>query len=65
MESATITTTGTRWTDERIDDMKETVDRVDGRTDGLHRSMLIGFFSLGTMLFAGFGAMITLLATHF
>jgi hypothetical protein len=65
MEAMAMTTTRTRWTDERIDDMKETVDRIDGRIDALHRTMLIGFFSLGTMMFAGFGAMITLFATHF
>jgi hypothetical protein len=65
MEAMAMTKPKSRWTDERIDDMKETVDRVDSRTDSLHRTMLIGFFSLGTMMFAGFGAMITLFATHF
>jgi len=60
-----MTTTRTRWTDERIDDMKLTLDRVDVRIDALYKAMLIGFVSLGTMMFAGFGAMITVFATHF
>ncbi|MBS1884468.1 MAG: hypothetical protein JSS97_16100 [Actinobacteria bacterium] len=55
----------TRWPDERIDDLKGTLDRVDNRVDALYRAMLIGFISLGTMMFAGFAALITLFATHF
>ena len=55
----------TRWSDERIDDLKGNLDRLDNRVDALYRAMLIGFISLGTMLFAGFAALITLFATHF
>lgn len=59
----------TRWSDERLDDLKESVDgvrrtveRLDGRVDGLQHAMVIGFISLGTMMFGGFAALITLLA---
>jgi hypothetical protein len=62
----------TRWSDERLDDLKtsvddvkRSVDRLDGRVDRLQHSMMIGFIAMGTMMFAGFGAMITLFATHF
>jgi hypothetical protein len=55
----------TRWTDERLDDLKGSVDRIDGRIDSLHRTMIIGFISLATMMVGGFGALITLFATHF
>lgn len=50
-----------RWTDERIDDLKGSVDRIDS----LHRTMIISFISLATMMVGGFGALITLFATHF
>ena len=55
----------TRWSDERLDDLKASVDRLDGRVDRLQHSMVIGFIAMGTMMFAGFGAMITLFAIHF
>jgi hypothetical protein len=55
----------TRWSDERVDDLKASVDRLDGRVDRLQHSMVIGFIAMGTMMFAGFGAIITLFATHF
>ena len=57
--------TPTRWSDERLDDLKGSVDRLDGRVDRLQHSMVIGFIAMGTMMFAGFAAMITLFATHF
>jgi len=55
----------TRWSDDRLDDLKASVDRLDGRVDRLQHSMVIGFIAMGTMMFAGFGAMITLFAIHF
>jgi hypothetical protein len=68
--------TRSRWADERLDDLKQGVDdgfkevngsiaRLDGRVDALHRTMVLGFLSLATMMLAGFGAMITLFATHY
>jgi hypothetical protein len=66
----------TRWSDERLDDLKQSVDvgftqvsgridRLEDRVDHLQHAMTLGFISLGTMMFAGFAAMITLFATHF
>jgi hypothetical protein len=62
----------TKWSDERlhdlkssVDDVKKSVDRLAGRVDRLQHSMVIGFIAMGTMMFAGFGAMLTLFATHF
>jgi hypothetical protein len=62
----------TRWSDERLDDLKASVnggkgsvDRLDGRFDRLQHSMVIGFIAMCTMMFVGFGAIITLFATHF
>jgi hypothetical protein len=57
--------TPTRWSNERLDDLKGSVDRLDSRVDQLQHSMVIGFIAMGAMMFAGFGAMITLFATHF
>jgi hypothetical protein len=62
----------TRWSDERLDDLKASVDglkgsvdRLGGRVDRLQHSMVIGFIAMGAMMFAGFGAILTLFATHF
>jgi hypothetical protein len=55
----------TRWPDERIDDLKATVDRIDSRIDALHRTMVIGFLSIAGLFVSCFGAMFTLFATHF
>jgi hypothetical protein len=62
----------TRWGDERLDDLKgsvdgvkASVDRLDGRVDRLQHSMVIGLVAMCTMMFAGFGALITLFATNF
>jgi hypothetical protein len=55
----------TGWSDKRLDDLKASVDRLDSRVDSLQHSMVIGFIAMCTMMFAGFGAMITLFATHF
>lgn len=68
--------TRTRWSDERLDDLKQSVDdgfaevkgsivRLDGRIDRLQQAMIVGFISLATMMLGGFGALITLFATHF
>jgi len=54
-----------RWSDERLDDLKASVDRLENRVDSLRHTMVRGFLAMGTMLFAGFGAMITLFVTHF
>jgi hypothetical protein len=59
------TTSRPRWTDERLDDLKQSVDGLGGRIDGLQHSMIIAVVAICTMMFAGFGAMITLFATHF
>jgi hypothetical protein len=77
MEATTMeATVSTRWSDDRLDDLKQSVDvgfgevkgriaRLDDRVDRLQHSMVLGFLAMGTMMFAGFGAMITLFATHF
>jgi hypothetical protein len=64
------------WSDGRLDDLKASVDdgfrKVEGRLDtvdarfnGLQQTMLIALIALCAMMFAGFGALITLFATHF
>jgi hypothetical protein len=54
-----------RWTDERLDDLKQSVDGLDGRIDRLQHAMIISVVAMCTMMFAGFGAILTLFATHF
>jgi hypothetical protein len=61
MEAATRT----RWSDDRLDDLKASVDRLDERIGALQHAMIICVVAMCTMMFAGFGALITLLATHF
>ncbi|HVX33521.1 MAG TPA: hypothetical protein VHA80_10320 [Solirubrobacterales bacterium] len=66
----------TEWTDPRLDDLKQSVDegfgevkgsivRLDGRIDRLQQTMIVVAVAMCTMMFAGFGALITLFATHF
>jgi hypothetical protein len=66
----------TRWSDERLDDLKRSVDdgfkevkgsidRLDGRIDNLQQAMTIAVVAMCTMMFAGFGALITLFTMHF
>jgi hypothetical protein len=66
----------TDWSDERLDDLKLSVDdgfkevkgsivRLDDRVDRLQQTMVISAVAMCTMMFAGFGALITLFATHF
>jgi hypothetical protein len=66
----------TRWSDERLDDLKRSVDdgfkevkgsidRLDGRIDNLQQAMIIAVVAMCAMMFAGFGALITLFAMHF
>jgi archaellum component FlaC len=66
----------TRWSDERLDDLKEGVDdgfkdikesivRLDGRIHQLQHAMILAVVAICTMMFAGFGALITLFAIHF
>jgi hypothetical protein len=62
MEAKSMATTRTRWTDERIDDLKSSVDEIKVSVHRLQHLMIIGFFSLATMMVTGFGAMITLFA---
>jgi hypothetical protein len=64
------------WSDGRMDDLKAGMDDgfrkvegrldvVDARIDGLQQTMVIALIALCSMMFAGFGALITLFATHF
>jgi hypothetical protein len=66
----------TSWSDERLDDLKLSVDdgfaevkgsivRLDDRIHQLRHAMIIAVVAICTMMFAGFGALITLFATHF
>jgi hypothetical protein len=66
----------TGWSDERLDDLKLGVDdgfeevkgsivRLDDRIHQLEQAMIIAVVAICTMMFAGFGALITLFATHF
>jgi hypothetical protein len=55
----------TRWSDDRLDDLKTSVDRLDDRIGALQHAMIICVIAMCTMMFAGFGALITLFATHF
>lgn len=55
----------TRWTDERIDDLKESVDGVKAAVERLQHSMIIAVIAICSMMFAGFSAMVVLYATHF
>jgi hypothetical protein len=57
--------TRTRWSDERLDDLKLSVDELNRRIGGLQHAMIIAVVAMCTMMFAGFGALITLFATHF
>jgi|GEM_PF-3199380 len=65
-----------RWTDDRLDDLKQSVDdgfqevkgsivRLDGRIDRLQHAMVVSAVAIYSMMFVGFGAIITLFATHF
>jgi hypothetical protein len=64
------------WSDGRLDDLKAgmddgfrkvegRLDTVDARVNGLQQTMVIALIAVCTMMFAGFGALITLFATHF
>ena len=64
------------WSDGRLDDLKAgmddgcrkvegSLDTVDARVNGLQQTMVIALIAVCTMMFAGFGALITLFATHF
>jgi len=55
----------TRWSDERLDDLKGSVDSLTLRVENLRHAMIIAVIAVCTMMFAGFGALITLFATHF
>ena len=55
----------TRWSDERLDDLKESVDGLRLSVEGLRHAMILAVAAVCTMMFAGFGALITLFATHF
>jgi hypothetical protein len=57
--------TRTRWNDERLDDLKGSVDQLAGRIDKLQHAMIVAVVAMCSMMFAGFGALITLFATHF
>ena len=64
------------WSDGRLDDLKAGMEDgfrkvegrlgiVDARINGLQQTMVVALIALCTMMFAGFGALITLFATHF
>jgi hypothetical protein len=55
----------TRWSDERLDDLKGSVDSLTLSVENLRHAMIIAVIAVCTMMFAGFGALITLVATHF
>lgn len=66
----------TRWSDERLDDLKGSVEdgfqevkgsivRLEDRVHHLQHAMIIAVVAICAMMFAGFGALITLFATHF
>jgi hypothetical protein len=55
----------TRWSDDRLDDLKQSVDEVKQSVEGLQHAMIVAVVAMCTMMFAGFGALITLFATHF
>jgi hypothetical protein len=55
----------TRWSDERLDDLKQSVDEVKQSVDRLQHAMIIAVVAMCTMMFAGFGAILTVFATHF
>lgn len=55
----------TRWTDERLDDLKQSVDEVKQSLDRLQHAMVIAVVAMCTVMFAGFGSLITLFAIHF
>jgi hypothetical protein len=65
----------TDWSDKRLDDLKQSVDegfkevkgsveRVDGRVDALHRTMVVGFLSLAGVNMACFGALVAFFGNH-
>jgi hypothetical protein len=55
----------TRWSDERLDDLKASVDRIGAAVERLQHAMVISVVAICAMMFAGFGALIILLAIHF
>jgi hypothetical protein len=55
----------TRWTDESLDDLKASVDSLRVSVDDLRHAFVLAVIGVCTMMFAGFGAAITLIATHF
>jgi hypothetical protein len=54
----------TRWNDHRLDDLKTSVDELSRRIDGLQNTMIIVAVGMCTMMFAGFGAVLALIATQ-
>jgi hypothetical protein len=54
-----------RWSDERLDDLKQSVDAMKLSIEQLQHAMVIAVVAICTMMFAGFGALITLFAIHF
>lgn len=63
------------WTDERLDDFREEVNRrfdkvegelqrVNDRLDGMHRALIFAAISFTSATFAGYGAMIALILTR-
>ena len=55
----------TRWSDERLDDLRASVDGVKVAVERLQHAMVTAVVAICTMMFAGFGALLTLYAMHF
>ncbi len=60
-----VEATHTRWPDERLDDLKGSVDHLSDRIDSLQHAMIVAVVAMCSTMFAGFGALITLFAIRF
>ena len=55
----------TRWSDDHLDDLESSVDSPTLSVESLRHAMILAVIAVCTTMFAGFGALITLFATHF
>ena len=58
-------TAGSRWNDERLDDLKASADRIGVAVERLQHAMVIAVIAICTTMLTGFAAMVALYATHF
>ena len=49
--------------DRRFEQVEGRLDRIDGRVDSMSRSILVGAIAISSTMIAGFGAMVTVIAT--